>query len=294
MKNENANTILVSGATGTVGSEVVKQLATSGHAIKAAIHTHEAEYLVQFPQVDIVKIDFANPVTISSALTGVDKLFLVTPITPDMDNITANIVQEAKNKGVKYIVKLSAAGADSESGINIGRLHRKEEKMIEDADIEYNFLRPVAFMQNFVNYFGETIRKQNGIYTSAGEGKIGFIDARDIASVAVQLLTNNDTKYKNKSFELTGKEALSYGQAAEILSKELGRKISHIDVPEEEARKGMKKVGMSDWLIDDIMKFYGIIKSGYGSQITNTIEEITGKKPILFSQFAKDYAKALE
>lgn len=294
MKNKNTITILVIGATGTVGSEVVKQLAPSGHAIKAAIHSHKAEYLRQFPQVDIVNIDFANPVTISNALTGVDKLFLVTPITPDKDNITANILQEAKNKGVKYIVKLSVAGADSESGINIGRLHRKEEKMIEDTDIEYNFLRPTAFMQNFVNYFGETIRKQNAIYTSAGEGKIGFIDARDIASVAVQLLTNNDTKYKNKSFELTGKEALSYGQAAEILSKELGRKISHIDVSEEEARKGMKKVGMSDWLIDDIMKFYGIIKSGNASQITNTIEEITGKRPILFSQFAKDYAKALE
>ena len=100
--------------------------------------------------------------------------------------------------------------------------------------------------------------------------------------------------YKNKSFELTGKEALSYGRAAEILSKELGRKISHIDVSEEEARKGMKKLGMSDWLIDDIMKFYGIIRLGYASQITNTIEEITGKRPILFSQFAKDYAKALE
>jgi uncharacterized protein YbjT (DUF2867 family) len=294
MNKENVNTILVTGATGTVGNEVVKQLTPSGHIIKAAVHTHKAEYLRQFPQVDTVNIDFADPVTISNALIGVDRLFLVTPVTPDMDNITAKIIQEAKNKGVKYIVKLSAAGADSESGINIGRLHRKEEKMIEDTDIEYNFLRPMAFMQNFVSYFGETIRKQNAIYTSAGEGKISFIDARDIASVAVQLLTNNDTKYKNKSLELTGQEALSYGQAAEKLSEELGRKISHIDVSEEEARKDMKKVGMSDWLIDDIMKFYGIIRLGYASQITNTIEEITGKRPILFSQFAKDYAKALE
>lgn len=294
MKNENTNTILVTGATGTVGSEVVKQLAPSGHAIKAAVHTHEAEYLRQFPQVDIVKIDFANPVTTSNAFTEVDKLFLVTPVTPDRDNITANIIQDAKNKGVKYIVKLSAAGADSESVTNIGRLHRREEKMIEDTDIEYNFLRPVAFMQNFVNYFGETIRKQNAIYTPTGEGKIGFVDARDIASVAVQLLTNNDTKYKNKSFELTGQEPLSYGQAAEILSRELGRKISYIDISEEEAREGMKKVGMSDWLIEDIVKFYGIIKSGYASRINNTIEEITGKRPILFSKFAKDYAKALE
>jgi hypothetical protein len=86
---------------------------------------------------------------------------------------------------------------------------------------------------------------------------------------------------------------LSYGQAAEILSKELGRIISYIDIPEPDARKGMMKMGMEDWLIDAMIKLYTIIRSDHGSQTTSSIEEVTGRKPILFSQFAKDYAQAL-
>jgi len=202
--SKNEGTILVTGATGTVGSEVIKQLASSGHHAKAAVHTQDkGDKFRQFPTVNTVSIDYHRPETLSDALTDIDKLFLLTPVTPDMENITSRMIQEAKSKKIKYIVKLSVAGVDAEPGISIGRLHRREEKMIEDSKIPYSFIRPGAFMQNFVNYFGETIRKQNAIYIPAGEGKVSFIDARDIASVAVELLTNNDTKYKNKSFELS-------------------------------------------------------------------------------------------
>lgn len=289
------STTLVTGATGTVGSEVINQLASSGHRVKATVHTQgKADKFKQFPNVNIVTIDYNKIKTLTDALTGIDKLFLLTPVTPDMENISSNIIQEAKRQGIKYIVKLSVAGAEAEPGISIGRLHRREEKMIEDTKIPYSFIRPGAFMQNFVNYFGETIRKQNAIYVPAGEGKVSFIDARDIASVAVELLTNNnDTKYKNKSFELTGQEAISYGQAAEILSKQLGRKISYVDISEESARKGMKEAGMQDWFIDGLLEIYATVRAGYAAQTTNAIEDITGRKPILFSQFVKDYAEAL-
>ena len=99
-------------------------------------------------------------------------------------------------------------GADAEPGIIIGRLHRQEEKIIEGSGIPYNFLRPGAFMQNFVNYFGETIKNQNAFYFPAGEGKVSFVDVRDIASVAVVFLTKNDTKYENKAYSITGQESL--------------------------------------------------------------------------------------
>ncbi len=96
----------------------------------------------------------------------------------------------------------------------------------------------------------------------------------------------------NKVGGITDREALSYGQAAEILSKEIGRKISYVDISEESARKQMKETGMTDWLIDGLLEFYGIIRAGYAAQTTTAIEEITGRKPMLFSQFAKDYAAA--
>lgn len=132
-------------------------------------------------------------------------------------------------------------------------------------------------MQNFVNFFGHTIKTQNAFYLPAGDGKV---------SVAVEvLLTENNGKqqYENKAYHITGQEALSYSQAAEILSKVIGRKISYIDIPEEDARKGMREMGMEDWLIDGMIELYNIIRAGYVLQTTNVVEQITGRKPYILN-----------
>lgn len=287
-------TILVTGATGTVSSEVVKQLSFSGQNVKAAVHTKsKADKFNHDKRIDIVSIDYNKPESIANAFRDVDNAFLLTPPSPDTTNIYSTLIGEAKKNEIKYIVKLSVIGADAEPGIMIGRLHRQEEKMIEESGIPYAFLRSGAFMQNFVNFFGQTIKEQNAIYLPAGEGKVSFVDVRDIASAAVALLTRKHSPSEKKVYDITGQEALSYGQAADILSKELGRKISYIDLPEESAKKGMKETGMPDWLIDGLLEIYATIKAGYAAQTTTAIEEITGKKPILFSQFVKDYAEAL-
>ena len=292
LKNEKA--ILVTGATGTVGSEVVKQLASLGQNVKASVHTQsKANKFKDQNGIDTVSIDFYKPETIADAFRHVDRVFLLTPPSPDMTNLYSTLITEAKKNDIKYIVKLSVIGADIEPGITIGRLHRQEEKIIEESRIPYTFLRSGAFMQNFVNFFGQTIREQNAIYLPVGEGKVSFVDVRDIAAAAAALVINNHAQDENKAYDITGQEALSYAQAAEVLSKELGRKISYIDIPEESARKGMKENGMSDWLVDGLLEIYAIIRAGHAAQTTTSIEEITGRKPILFSQFVKDYAKDL-
>lgn len=292
LKNEKA--ILVTGATGTVGSEVVKQLASLGQNVKASVHTQsKANKFKDQNGIDTVSIDFYKPETIADAFRHVDRVFLLTPPSQDMTNLYSTLITEAKKNDIKYIVKLSVIGADIEPGIIIGRLHRQEEKIIEESGIPYTFLRSGAFMQNFVNFFGQTIREQNAIYLPVGEGKVSFVDVRDIASAAAALVIKNHAQDENKAYDITGQEALSYAQAAEVLSKELGRKISYIDIPEESARKGMKENGMSDWLVDGLLEIYAIIRAGHAAQTNTSIEEITGRKPILFSQFVKDYAKAL-
>jgi uncharacterized protein YbjT (DUF2867 family) len=123
-------------------------------------------------------------------------------------------------------------GADTGLGTTIGRLHRQEEKIIEESGIPFTFLRPGTFVQNFVNYFGQTIRTQNAFHLPAGDGKVSFIDARDIAAVSVQILTSNNQQHIGKAYAITGQEAISYRQAAEILSKEIGKRISYVDIPE--------------------------------------------------------------
>jgi uncharacterized protein YbjT (DUF2867 family) len=294
MTKINVSTILVTGATGTVGSEVVKQLVSSDQdIIRAAVHSeNKADKLKHYKTLEFVHIDYDNPETIVEALKNVDKLFLLTPPSVEMVDISSSFVQEARKNRVKFIVKLSAMGADLEPGFAGGRLHRQAEEIIEESRIPYIFLRSNAFMQNFVNRSGQTIKNQNAIYLPAGDAKISFVDVRDIAAVAAEVLTKNGSQYTNKVYDITGPEALSHTQVAEILSEETGRSISYIDISEEDARKGMKKMGVEDWFIQNAIELYNIYRAGYASETTIAVEQITGRKPISFAQFAKDYSEA--
>ncbi|MFL6418163.1 MAG: SDR family oxidoreductase, partial [Nitrososphaeraceae archaeon] len=213
--NNKETTILVTGSTGTVGSEVVKQLASSissssgdNISIRAAVHSqNKTDRLKQFDNetVEIVDLNYTKPETVAAALNKVDKLFLQTLPVPDIAYSTSNLVKEAKKNGVKYIIKLSAMGADSEPRSTILQLHGKEEKIIEESGISYTFLRPPAFMQNFITQFGYTIT-QNAFYVPAGDAKMSFVDSRDIAAVAVRILTNNNNggsqQYVNKTYDV--------------------------------------------------------------------------------------------
>jgi uncharacterized protein YbjT (DUF2867 family) len=148
-------------------------------------------------------------------------------------------------------------------------------------------------MQNLVNYFGYTIKTQNAIFLPAGEGKVSLIDARDIAAVAAKLLLKtHGTRYDNKPVVVTGAESLSYGQCAEVISNQTGKKIAYIDIPEEDARKGLKVMGTEDWLVEAILEEFRQTKLGNRSKTTNTVEEILGRKPNSFGSFVKDYADA--
>ncbi|PWU79094.1 MAG: hypothetical protein DLM72_19195 [Candidatus Nitrosopolaris wilkensis] len=122
--------------------------------------------------------------------------------------------------------------------------------------------------------------------------KVSFVDVRDIAAVAVQTLTSNDdSQHKGKAYTVTGGQALSYRQAAEILSKEVGKKIDYVNISDEDARKAMNGMGMEERFIDGMMELYNIIIAGHLSQTTNTVEQIIGRKPIPFEQFARDNVK---
>ena len=300
--------ILVTGVTGTVGSEVVKQLvspisspSSSGQrsVIRAAVHSKNKadKFREQYGSetVEVVHMDYNKPETVATSLDKVGKLFLLTLPSLNMTDISSKVISEAKKNGVQYIVKLSVFGADAEPGITIGRLHRQEEKIIEECGITYTFLRSSAFMQNFVNYYGYNIKAQNAIYLPAGNGKISFVDARDVAAVAAKLLlseNNRRTQHENKAYVITGPEALSYSQVTEIISKGIGKKISYIDTEEEDARKAMESMGIEDWLIDAILEEFYNTKVGNRSTTTNTVEEIIGRKPTPFAQFVRDYANS--
>jgi len=173
-------TILITGATGTVGSEVVKQLSAKGENIivKAAARSATDNTFENLNRVQVVQLDYDKPDSLAVALKGVDKLFLLTPFQSNMVDLTSNLVSEAKKAEVKYIAKQSVMGADAEPGITPGRLHRQAEKIIEESGIPFTFLRPNFFMQNFVNYYSNLIRSQGAFYIPAGDAKVSFVDVR--------------------------------------------------------------------------------------------------------------------
>ncbi|HZD35448.1 MAG TPA: SDR family oxidoreductase [Nitrososphaeraceae archaeon] len=293
--NKEEGKILVTGATGTVGSEVVKRLVAifNENAVRAAVHSkNNVDKIREFTNkgVEFVELDYTKPETITNALSHVDKLYLQTLPIPEIIDICSTIVKEAKKNGVNHIVKLSAMGADPESRTTILRLHGEEEEIIKESGIPYTFLRPPAFMQNFITQFGQTIKSQNAFYVPAGDAKMSFVDARDIAAVSAVILMNSGTQYFNKAYDITGQDALSYGQAAEILSNAVGRNVVYVGITEDIAKKGLKQIGMNDWFIDIMMELFRTIRGGYGSETTEVVEDITGRKPISFEQFAKDYA----
>lgn len=288
-------TILVTGGDGNIGSEVINQLKRDDLRIVGGVRSigKKKDVGKRLDYHDLVEIEYDNPETVAEALKGVDKLFLLTPTHPKMIDFTSNIVNGAKERGVEHIVKLShiRTDPDDEPQINITRLHRQGEKIIEESGIPFTFLCPNFFMQNFVNFY--LGKGQSSIYLPAGDGKVSFVDVRDIAAVAVKALTDNEEGlHSGKAYTITGPQAISYGDAARILSEYIGRNISYVNISEDDARKAIIDMGMSDWHTNILLELLKLSREGYLSSISNAVEAVTGKKPISFAQFVRDYMEA--
>jgi uncharacterized protein YbjT (DUF2867 family) len=289
-------TILVTGSTGNIGSEIIKQLSNSSSEVNLKAAVRSGEDTVNNGKdsrtVQQVGMDFNRPQTIGEALKNVDKLFVLTPTHPKIVEFTSNLVNGAK--GVKHIVKLSHIRADAQPEITITKLHREAEKVIEESGIPYTFLRPNFFMQNFINLYGPMIRNTDSFSLAAGDGQVSFVDIRDIASVAAKVLTEDNDEHIGKSYDVTGPDSLTYTGAAETLSAEAGEKIRYINISEDQVRQGIKQMGMSDWHTNVIVELLRIAREGYVSGVSSAVEKVIGKKPISFSSFAKEYGSVLK
>lgn len=298
MVGYDGSAILITGATGTVGSEVIRQLLSvtaKKDIIKAGGRSIEnVKRVINSDRVEAVQIDYKKPETIKSALRDVDKVFLLTHWQSDLVEVESNLLREIKDaENIKHIVKSSVIRADSDPGITGSRLHRQVENIIEGSGITYTFLCANFFMQSFIDFIPQKMKEQGTFYLSAGDGKVSFVDVRDVAAVAIQALTNNnDGKHNGRAYNITGPEAISFGQAARILSKQIGKKIAYVNISDEDARNGMKDAGLDEWTINFFIELYRVMRLGYLSQVSPVVEEITGRRAISFSQFAKDYAEA--
>ena len=219
MANSN-QTILVTGATGSNGIEILKLLAARGIPVRAMVRDLSKSASIAQPNVEIVEGDFDRPETLLAALNGVDRAFLLTNSTDRAEAQQLAFVEAAHRSGVSHIVNLSQLHANQNSPGRFLRYHAAVEAAIQASGMAYTFLRPNLYMQGLLN-FCSTIKDNNVFYAAAGDAKVSLVDVRDIAAVAVAALT--EAGHKGKIYDITGLQALTHTEMAEHLSTALGR-----------------------------------------------------------------------
>jgi uncharacterized protein YbjT (DUF2867 family) len=275
--------ILVTGATGKVGSEIVRQLVAKGVPVRAGVHHPEKVNQRGWEGAEVVAFDYSDPAKITAALEGIDKVFLMSPPSGDVYVLEKAFIDQAKEAGVNHIVKLSAslAGLDENSSL------RKAEKLVEDSGVAYTHLRPSWFAQNFITGLVQDIRAGE-LAIPTGDGKVGYIDTRDIAAVAVAAFTEEG--HTGKAYILTGPEAIDHAQAVEFISKATEKTVKYNPISEEQFRAKCAAQQWPEPVTDFMITLYGLIRNGYAAGVTNTVAEVLGRPPVSFGQFAKDYA----
>jgi uncharacterized protein YbjT (DUF2867 family) len=277
--------ILVTGATGTIGSHVVAEVVKRGGVSVRAGARGAAK--ASLPSgVEGVELALGDDASVDRALAGVSSAFLLTPFSNDQVELGKHFIDRAKGAGVKRIVKLSAFGSDIEPGIQLGRWHRAIERHLEASGLEFTILRPNNFMQNFTGYYPPD--KDGVIYLPWGEAACSFIDGRDVGRVAALALVEDG--HAGKAYTLTGPAAFSIKEAAATIAKVSGRKISYVDVPEAAAKGAMLGAGMPEWMADGMMELHGIDKAGYASLVNDEVAKLTGTPARSFEDFAKEHA----
>ena len=278
--------ILVIGATGRVGSELVKILIQNGKSVRAATRNPSKASSGFHKSVHVVEFDYDRPQTFAPALDGIEKVFLtVRPGDNHSDKAAMPLINLAKEMKVQRIVDLTSMGVEQDDSFMLRIL----EKYVEDSGISFTHLRPNWFMQNFNSgpMFAD-IKATGALHLPAADARISFIDVRDIAAVGFAAL--RQSHHSGRAYTLTGKESLSHFQVVEKLSRVAGKEISYIPISENIACETLMKNGIPTDLIERWSEFYRKVRKGLCSPISTDIESVLGRSPILFDQYVNDYA----
>ncbi|EQC51301.1 NAD(P)H-binding protein [Bacteriovorax sp. DB6_IX] len=277
MSKEN---ILILGASGTVGSEIARQLTSEGHNVLRATSKDKLA-------ADQVKLNLATGEGVKEAFSNIDRVFLISP--PGYANqydIISPLIQEAKRKGLKKVVLMTAMGANADENSPF----RRAEVELEKSGLNYNIVRPNWFFQNFNTFWIQGINEHRKILLPVGEAKVSFIDARDISAVIAKLLV--DDSFNNTDFDITGPSAIDHSEVAKAISLQIGEEVLYQEIQPQQLREGLLAAGLPEDYSDFLLLILGFLKEGYNAGLTDNVEKILGRKPLSLTDYVRDYKEA--
>lgn len=270
-------TILVIGATGTTGSRTAAQLTAAGHRVRAA-----SRHATPVPGTMPVTFDWYDPATHLDALDGTDRVYLLPPLgESDPASVMLPFLHRARTAGVDRAVLLSSS-AIARGGPAVGMVHQALPDLFE----QWAVLRPSWFMQNFTGTHAHaaSIREDGTIWTATGSGRVGFVDAEDIAAVAVHALT--DEHAPNADLILTGPEVLSYDDIATIITDATDRPVAHRRLPYEQMRDRLTALIAVEFAVM-LADMDRAIAEGSEDRVTDTVQRLTGRPSRSFRALLK-------
>ncbi|MGH3171521.1 MAG: SDR family oxidoreductase [Trebonia sp.] len=277
--------ILVTGASGNVGSALLGELRAAGHHVRAAYRSRgQVAQAVQAGHEAVIA-DLSRPDTLSFPLHGVDTVFLLAASGAEQPGHELGLIEAARAAGVRRVVKLSVWRAD-ERLTPIARWHWPAEEALRSSDLAWTFLRPNFYMQNFTRQMARPIRETGSFAQPETEAAISFVDTRDIARVAARVLTTPG--HDGRVYDITGPEALTYEQAAAVLSTVLGTPVRFTGLTDEEARADMLRRGLPPGYADVLIEVSRAYRHGGVEGVTSVVRDLTGRAPVSFEEFVRD------
>jgi len=278
--------ILVTGATGKNGVEILRRLSGRRERIRAMVHKPgDAKSSTPDPALEFVAGDFDDPPSLRKVLKDVQRAFLVTNSSDRVEERQLRFVHLAREAGVRHIVYLSQLHAASDSPLRFLRYHAAVEEAVRNSGMTYTNLRPNLYMQGLL-MIGRSIASEGRFFAPAGEARVSVVDVRDIAAVAVAALTQS--QHEGKTYDVTGPAALTHAEMAAQLSAALGRAVAFVDVPEREFREVLRSFHMPDWQADGLIEDYAHYRRGEAADISSAVKDATGEAARPFAIFARD------
>lgn len=286
-QNQQYPIVAVLGATGKVGSQLIRQLSEKG--IPARALSRDSSRFINLKGITWTKGDIDDDSVMEQFLAGAEKLFLNTGVTEKMVEQQYKVIDMAKSASIKHIVKLSTPAARKPSKDRVGEWHWDIQEYLKSSGVVWNCLQPQSFMQNWLNDLASTIKQERKIYAAAGDGRRAFIDARDIAKVATCLFIDG-SEWLNQIIPLSGGALVSFGDIAAAFSQALNEKVTYVSQSPEEAAIRMRAQRVPEFLINITLTIEANQKLGIAETLlTDNVRKITGEAPYSVYQFAKDY-----